>query len=130
MPDRAGADDIITQAAAVWTIALLSADHAGVVFHGNLDAAQPVVLFNQAGVVFVTLVGFQQAFERYIEPSGLMHWTTLSIALWHRESWGNGHERHDKRLKINETASRCPHPNKRCLVVQASQDLIFSRRHA
>ena len=80
MSDRAGADDVITQAATVWTIALLSADHAGMLLRGNFDTAQPVVLFNQAGVVFVALVGFQQAFERYVEPLGLMHWTPLSIA--------------------------------------------------
>jgi hypothetical protein len=64
VPDRAGTDHIIAQAGRIRTIALLSADHAGMVFGGNLDAAQLVLLLNQAGVVFGALVGFQQCFGR------------------------------------------------------------------
>lgn len=73
MSDRAGADDVLSQVGTVGAVASLTADHTGVMFCGDLDAAQMVVLMCQAGVRLGAFFRFQERLEWYIEPSGFRH---------------------------------------------------------
>ena len=73
MTHRTGADKLVADSGTVGTLRLVSADHAGMVFSGDRDAAQMVVFLSEAGMMLGAFGGFLQSFDRYIESSGAMH---------------------------------------------------------
>ena len=73
MTHRTGADKLIADSGTVSALRLMSANHAGMVFSRDRDAAQMVIFLSKAGMMLIAFGGFLQSFDRDIESSGAMH---------------------------------------------------------